>query len=611
MITRESIYHIPKSNYSYAYHKDTLHIKIRTKVNECDEVDLIWGDPYNWIKVTEGEKEEHRWESETTPMKKVGSTKLFDYWFAAITPDRKRVRYGFFLKGATDCIFFGDNGVKETPKQKPLDDIAEYIAFPFMNEVDIFKGPEWVKDTVWYQIFPERFCNGNKDIDPEGALPWGSAEPTPDNFFGGDLEGVISKLDYLKDLGVSGLYFTPLFTSPTNHKYDTTDYMEIDPAFGTNKILKTLVEKAHKRGLKIMFDAVFNHAGWTFGPWQDVLKNGEKSRYKDWFYINQFPLFPEGIDPFNMPTSGEGDWKSLGYDTFAYTPFMPKFNTENKEVRDYLLEVSAYYAREFNIDAWRLDVANEISHDFWRDFRKVVKAVNEDLYIVGEVWHESSAWLGGDQFDSVMNYPLGNAIINYVAKETIPAVDFTNALVDQTHRYTQNINEVMFNLLDSHDTARLITQCGENKEKAKLALLLQLSQPGSPCIYYGTEVGLNGAHDPGCRKCMIWDEDKQDKAMFKHMQKLLHLRKDHGVIGTHGELKVIWSDNTTNAVIYNKVSVSSTVMYVINNCDKEQNIPLPTSVVGLNAFELYKDEKITLSESITLPAYGFGIIKLK
>lgn len=609
MITREAIYHVPKGSYCYAYDEDTMHIKLRTKKDDCSQVFLAYGDPYNWVTEEVDGEEVSRWDKVEIPMEKVGTTKLYDYWFVAIQPERKRLRYGFLCKNATDCVFYGDNGILEVENGKSADDNSEYIAFPYMNPVDIFQGPEWVKDTVWYQIFPERFCNGNKENDPEGALPWGSTEPTPSNFFGGDLEGIISKLDYLKELGVTGVYFTPLFVSPSNHKYDTTDYMEIDPSFGTKEVLKKLIEEAHKRGIKVMLDAVYNHAGWTFGPWQDVLKNGEQSKYKDWFYINRFPLFPEGIDPFNMPAHGEGNFRNLGYDTFAYTPFMPKFNTENPEVRQYLLDVSTYYAEEFNIDAWRLDVANEISHDFWIDFRKAVKAVNPDLYIVGEVWHESSAWLRGDQFDSVMNYPLGNAIINFLAKGKINAEEFGDRLIDQMHRYSENINEVMFNLLDSHDTPRLLTQCKNNKDTFKLAYVIQLSQMGSPCIYYGTEIGLDGEHDPGCRKCMIWDEEKQDRKIYNHMQTLLQLRKDYASI-CRGSLHIIDVDAKNNTITYMKQYNNEKVYYFINNSNQSNSIALPEELVDRNVKDLYKDAELSLGTSLKMEAYDFKIIKL-
>lgn len=609
MITREAIYHLPKSSYCYAYDKDTIHIRIRTKYNECNQILLIYGDPYDGaVKEIEG-VQTYCWHNHKIPMMKSGSTKYYDYWTAQIKPSKKRLRYGFLLNSATDCVFLGDRGIVEIEDQTLPQDIGEYFAFPFMNAIDIFEGPSWVKNTIWYQIFPERFCNGNPDNDPAHTLDWGSIEPTPENFFGGDLEGVIKQLDYLKDLGINGIYFTPIFTSPTNHKYDTTDYLEIDPHFGTKETLKKLIDEAHKRDIKIMLDAVFNHAGWTFKPWQDVLKNGSESKYKDWFYIHQFPLFPDNIDPFNLKTSGEANFKNLGYDTFAFTPYMPKFNTENQDVRNYLLSVAAYYAREFEIDAWRLDVANEVSHDFWREFRKTLKSINPDLYIVGEVWHQATPWLLGDQFDSVMNYPLSNAIIDYIAKDKINGAEFGEALVNQSFSYSQNVSQVMFNVLDSHDTPRVLTQCDHNKDKAKLAFVILLSQIGSPCIYYGTEIGMDGGQDPGCRKCMVWDEKKQDRHMYHHMQKLIKLRKQYSSM-TQGQLVIIDSCSETNHIIYAKKYQHEKLIFIIHNHAKINNIDLPLELKNRTVYDLYHDEKIELAHTLKMKPYSFKILKL-
>jgi cyclomaltodextrinase / maltogenic alpha-amylase / neopullulanase len=262
--------------------------------------------------------------------------------------------------------------------------------------------------------------------------------------------------------------------------------------------------------LKVMLDAVFNHAGYYFPPFQDVLINGEQSEYKDWFHIREFPIRTKPIP---------------SYDTFAFEPLMPKFNTEHPEVKEYLLNVARYWIEEVGIDGWRLDVANEVDHQFWREFREVVKQAKPDAYILGETWHHSYAWLQGDQFDAVMNYPVTNAVLDFFCTAETDARQFASAINRVHARYPWSVQEVSFNLLGSHDTPRLLTKCGDDKRRMKTAVAFLLTYLGTPCIYYGDEVGLNGNTDPDCRKTMIWDEAEQDRDLYRFYQRMIALRK--------------------------------------------------------------------------------------
>lgn len=490
----EAIHHEPKSALAYAYDEETLHIRVRTKKNDMDHVFLQYGDKYN-MKDYSAEVEMHRFASDD----------LFDFYQAEIKPHFKRASYAFrFEKGETS-IWLTENGFQE---EDPIYSGGKF-EFPFLNAVDVFQPPAWVKDAVFYQIFPERFANGDPTNDPEQVEPWGG-KPRPDNFFGGDLQGVIDNIDYLKTLGINALYFTPLFEATSNHKYDTIDYLKVDEHFGDNELLKELVTICHKNGIKIVLDAVFNHAGYYFPPFQDVVNNGEKSKYKDWFYIKEFPIQTEPLP---------------NYHTFAFTHMMPKFNTENPEVKEYLLELARYWIEEIGIDGWRLDVANEVDHHFWREFRSVVKEANPEAYILGEIWHDSYPWLMGDQFDAVMNYPITNAILDFFCTGKTTASQFSMA-VDRMHAtYPLSVHEVNFNLLGSHDTARLLTICNGDKRRMKQALTFMFTYLGTPCIYYGDEVGIDGDDDPDCRKTMIWDEDEQDQDLLSFYQQLIALRK--------------------------------------------------------------------------------------
>ncbi|MEC5422953.1 alpha-glycosidase [Virgibacillus sp. C22-A2] len=587
---KEAIYHRPKNNFAYAYDKDTLHIILQTKKDDMDTVSLLFGDPYDW--------KNEQWQMETAAMVKSGSTAMHDYWFIAVKPEFRRMRYAFRCSDICETFVYTEGGIFVSPPS----DIANYFCFPYLNKADVFTAPSWVKDTVWYQIFPERFGNGNPDLNPEGTLAWGSTDPSPTNFFGGDFQGVINHLDYLVKLGIGGIYFTPIFKAHSNHKYDTIDYMEIDPQFGDKETFRRLVEECHRRGIRVMLDAVFNHSGFYYAPFQDVLENQENSAYTDWFHIRDFPVVP-GPKP--------------NYDTFAFVGSMPKLNTENPEVKKYLLDVARYWVEEFDIDGWRLDVANEVDHAFWREFRQTVKDAKPDAYILGEIWHDSMPWLQGDQFDAVMNYPFTNGVIDYFAKNEMTAGDFADSITKVLHMYPSNVNEVAFNLLDSHDTPRIMTMASENRERVKLLYLFQLSFIGTPCLYYGDEIGMAGGQDPGCRACMEWDERKQDRDLFRYVQLLIDLRKSHPVFGNGGDFRFLYTDNEQNCIVYEKYDAANRLIFVLNNSEQSKQL-LGEHVFkgndGWNEWILVDNgsvDKQPVAElsTVDLPGYGFRIFE--
>lgn len=605
-ITKEAIHHIVKSNYSYGYDCDTLHLRIKTKKGEVKKASLRIGDPYIWavggcdggnMNATGG-----GWiGGETYSMKKEGESTYFDHWIAEYRPLSKRSRYAFILEGEEEKILFSEKKIeilKGDGDEEKLCAIGNFFCFPYLNSIDVAKTPTWVKDTVWYQIFPDRFCNGDKSIDPKGVEPWGT-EPTKDNFMGGDLKGVLDKLDYLCDLGINGLYFCPIFEASENHRYETIDYFKVDKALGGNETFKLLVKEAHKRGMKIMLDAVFNHVGYLSPMWQDVLKNKEKSRYKDWFCIREFPIFKNGVEDLT--------WENLNYETFGRIATMPKLNTENNEVSDYLLKVAKFWVEEMEIDAWRLDVANEVDHVFWRKFRETIKNYNKEVYILGEVWHDALPWLMGDQFDAVMNYPLTEAIKDYFCLNNCSKEEFKYRVEENKFSYLRQIGESIFNLLDSHDTPRILTVAKGNKSKMKLSYVFMFTQAGSPCIYYGDEIAMEGNQGMGMelhRRCMIWDEEKQDKEMLKFMKKIIKIRKENKAFNL---LDNNWINNSDKEVlIYSKENI----FVIINNSEKEKYIKLPRELKNKGVLDLYSENIEDLGEEIFLENYSFKIYKI-
>ncbi len=604
-ITREAIHHIPKSNYSYGYDKDTLHLRIKTKKGEINKAELRIGDPYDWDKGgCDGGNMNSTggvWTGGNTyPMRKEVETEYFDHWIAEFKPPKKRSRYAFILEGKNEKILYTEKRIHELGTKDDmsiLSRINDFYCFPYLNNIDVPKAPKWAKDTIWYQIFPDRFNNGDSSINPKNVMPWGT-EPTEHNFMGGDLRGIINKLDYFLELGINGLYFCPIFKATQNHRYDTIDYMEIDPALGTKEDFKELVEKAHKKGIKIMLDAVFNHMGYFSYQWQDVILNGEKSKYKDWFHINKFPVVDK---PFE-----ELDGRNLNYETFGRTPLMPKLNTENKEVVEYLLNVAEYWSKEMNIDAWRLDVCNEVDHVFWRKFRERVLLANPETYILGEVWHDGLPWLMGDQFDAVMNYPLGDAIKDYFITNYIDAEKFKYMINQISVNYPIQVVESTFNLLDSHDTPRILTVANGNKDKVKLAFLFMFTQVGAPCIYYGTEVGMEGNQGMGQefhRRCMIWDESKQDKEMFKFMQRLISIKKEYKQFSS---VNIDWiqAKKDSDILIYRKENIT----IIINNSNEKAEVKLPGYLKNSKGKDLFKLENVEITDKLNLNAYEFKVI---
>ncbi|CCI84377.1 maltogenic amylase or neopullulanase [Lactobacillus pasteurii DSM 23907 = CRBIP 24.76] len=496
---------------------DHSHVRVRVHTAKGDIKEIIAHYTDNYLSPET---------DQSIKLTKSGQGQVSDHWAATLTAPYHRLKYTFEVVDQNgERVILGDRGISEFSQKNLLAD-SSYFKVPYLHDIDMVKTPSWVSDTVWYQIFPERFANGDKSNDPAGVKAWNPEDhPGREDYYGGDLQGVIDHLDYLKSLGVSGIYFCPVFKASSNHKYDTIDYLEIDPNFGDKDLFSKLVSEAHKRGMKVMLDAVFNHLGYKSMQWQDVVENGEKSRFVDWFHINSFP-----VEPYRDPSKGEGD---APFETFAFEPHMPKLNTANKEVQDFLLNIATYWVKYFDIDAWRLDVANEVDHHFWRKFHDALVAIKPDFYIVGEIWHSARPWLNGDEFTGVMNYPYTLQIEDHFFQKKMSAQDLTEHLTDQLMLYRDNTNHAMMNMLDSHDTARILTVANGNQDLALQAVCFMFMQPGSPCIYYGTEMGMSGDNDPDCRKPMDWD--KIDGPVWHRVHDLIEFRNSHSTLG-HGDI---------------------------------------------------------------------------
>ena len=500
-----AVFHRAQAPWSYALNADELVLRLQTGP-EVERVFLHWGDPFE-AGILGGAE---RWHGQSRELTDPQPLDHALWWTAVIRPPYKRCRYHFELHSGGQVWLYGEDGFCTPDRQDGTHPAGFYQ--PWMNPADIPEPPAWVRDTVWYQIFPDRFCRSKGSAN---QTPWREGPVTNRERFGGDLPGICEKLDYLASLGVSGLYLNPIFAADSVHRYDTRDYTRVDPDLGTNADLKQLVEQAHTRGIRVMLDAVFNHCGPHFAPWRDVMENGPGSPYWDWFMVNRWP-----------PESAPGGTRDGRYFSFAFAADMPKLNTNNPAVIDYCGTLCESWVRDYGVDGIRFDVGNEISHRMLKELRRRVRAIRPDIYLLGEIWHDASPWLEGDEYDAVMNYPLQQAVKDFFADSARTAGELAEQLYRCLHLYRRQTTDVLFNLMDSHDTDRLFTRSGsEDAFFQQLTLLFTL--PGSPCIYYGTEVALPGGHDPDCRRCMPWDkmDTPENQARIRQLQRLITLRR--------------------------------------------------------------------------------------
>lgn len=573
-MNKTAVYHVLDTPYAYGKDKNTLSVMIRTAKNDIKKCIIHYKDRYDW---------DNGFDKKEMVLK--DTDELFDYFSTDLKVYRDRYRYFFELTDFNnETLFVDERGFRDDNIK-----IKEATAFqyPYIAEADVYEEEKWLQEAVVYQIFVDRFCNGDETNDPENVKKWGG-RVTRKSMFGGDLQGIIDKLDYLKDLGVDLLYLTPIFKSSSNHKYNTCDYYSIDKQFGDLETAKKLVSECHKRNMKIVFDAVFNHSGSDFFAFKDVLKNGEKSKYKDWYFIDSFPV----------------DTKKVNYYTFATdVSDMPKFNTKNEEVKKYLLDVSKYWIEEVDADGWRLDVCDEVDHDFWRSFKKVVKKHKKKAIIVGEIMHEASSFLKGDQLDGIMNYPFKGGAVDFFANRSIDAPKFNNILARNRTVYMDSITRQLWNLIGSHDTKRFLTECDEHIERMLLAIIFQFTYIGVPYIYYGDEAGLTGDEEPQSRKCMIWDEKKQNKKLMNLYKKLIKIRRENKTL-IYGDYETLYCKG--NVLAFKRKYKDESIIVIINNSYDKCTIDLNLDGEFNN---LIDDKKIIINNKAELDAMSGYILK--
>ncbi len=536
------ILHIPDSRYCFALSNHELVIRLRmAKEDKKTRVYLLYGKKYNY-----------HFERSKVEMPLKFEDKTFVYFEIKLKLEDTRLAYIFKLDNDNQQYYFSEDGLTKT---YDFDNgFYNFFQMPYINEVDIFPTVDWIKESVFYQIFVDRFSQGDFDKNQDYIdMKWGE-KPTPKNFAGGDLRGIINHLDYLSNLGITAIYLTPIFKSPSNHKYDIINYYLIDEHFGSLGDLKELVEKAHQKGMRVILDAVFNHCSMESKEFSDVMTKGVNSPYYDWFLINgDYP------DP-----------ESVNYECFASCNYMPKWNTSNPKVQEFLINVGLYWIREANIDGWRLDVSDEVSHDFWRQFRKAIKAEKSDCVLIGENWHDAYPYLMGDQYDSIMNYAFTKACLDYFAFDNFNALDLSHQLNQILMRNKRQVNQMNLNLLDSHDTHRILTQVGKSKDKLLAAIALMFAFPGVPCLYYGTEIGLEGGYDPDSRRTFNWEEKSWDKEFLNHIKAIISMKKNECI--QNGDVSI---SSKADLLIIKRKWKQNVLTFQVNLGTEKQAVILP------------------------------------
>lgn len=541
----DAILHVPMSEYCHGLDEDHIVYRMRSARGDLKKVTLYYGDtacrvtPIIFTPV---------------PMELVASDLLHDYWQVIVDSPYNRVYYYFELDdGKETKLYYGDVFTNHL-----VDDRSQYFKLPFNHRADIAKVPDWVHDAVVYNIFPDSFATTHKHISL-GSTQMDYHGQTVKGKLGGTLRGVAENVDYLKDLGINCVYVNPIFAAGEYHKYDLLDYFHVDPVFGGDEAFREMVDALHANEIRIIIDGVFNHCGWYFFAFDDVVRNQEKSKYCDWFYHLEFPV--ERPDTPEIYPS---------YACFAYERMMPKLDTANPEVQDYFCKVGRYWVEEFGIDGWRLDVASEVDDGFWRAFRKAVKEVNPDALLIGEVWESANHWLQGDMFDSAMNYDFRKHCNLFFAEQSIDAADFSGRITNMLMRYRVQTVPAQLNLLDSHDVSRFLSLCNGDTTKYKLAILFMMTFVGMPTVFYGDELGIQGVLEEEYRHPMLWNGGDTELCAF--FKKAIAMRHELAPL-RRGNFRMESTEQESGLIVFTRKLDNQAVTVCINHGKGSVDLP--------------------------------------
>ncbi len=549
----------------------------------------------------------------TVPMREIGSDGRFVYFRGELAlPIETEGRLGIAIADGDSVRYLTRQGLSANRDEAGLLEVNAI-------ETPLFEVPDWVVDGVFYQIFPERFRNGDRKNDPDfkeayyagkTALPKGGTtneehyhlvkdwydvaglakspyrtDGRPDyfSFYGGDLDGVREKIPYLRDLGATILYFNPLHRAKSNHKYDACDWREVDPHFGGNVAFRALADAAHEAGIRIVVDGVFNHTGNCHYAFQDCIAKGKESPYWSWYEWRKWPL-PERLAEGEKPGDyydcwwGAGDLPNINFDlarpnASEQAAVRIADAVPNGAVLDEIRATVRFWLEEMGADGFRLDVANEVPAWVWRIFREEVRRVKPDAFVIGELWGNASADLSPLRFDAVMNYRFfREPCLGFFARGNLDAAAFDRELAGGRFGYPLPSALSAMNLLGSHDTERFLTAAAGDTRRLLLAIAFGAAYVGVPHLYYGDEIGMTGGGDPDCRRPFDWKmlETPQGGAVHDRVRRLLAIRREHPALRT-GEFRTLlaegrvyafarWEGGDRLAVLLNAGGAPATVL---------------------------------------------------
>jgi len=514
-------------------------------------------------------------------MTKVVAGPRFDVWEVVVDPPPQPFSYTFAFRSAgARAVYLVPAGVSNAVER-----LDRWTIHP--DDLVPFEVPDWARGAVIYQIFPERFHNGDPSSNPHGVDLWG-APPHSLRHQGGDLVGIIEKADYLADLGIDALYLNPIFSSPSTHKYDAVDFYRVDDQFGGNTALRRLIDKLHNRDIKLILDASFNHCHPRFFAFADLIVDGPGSAYRDWFVVHDYPTAVK-VRPHRMALSGwsnpdaylehlrrlpdeaglpvaevddDGPPVETSYECWNGVPSMPRLNLANPETRRYFLEVATHWINEYGIDGWRMDVARYVDDDFWVDLRTTVKSANTDALLLAEVLGDGSPWLQGDRFDATMNYTFRDLCIDYFATGNSSTVEFVDGFTRMLALYAPQVTAVNQNLLSSHDTERFLHMAGGDPIKARLATAFQLLATGAPGLYYGDEVGMTGGQEPASRGAFPWhDSNLWNRNLLDTVTSLTWMRRRYRAL-RFGDMQFVW--RSPDAFAFTRTWEDDRLLVIVN-----------------------------------------------
>lgn len=510
-----AVFHRPMSEYAFAMDENTYVFRLRAQRGDLKRCTLHYADRAAMTP-------ELNFQCVEMPLWR--SDKLYDWFEVTLKCPFERIAYHFELDDDSEtCRYAGDCFEKDPSMIQR----SEHFQLPYNHRADRLSAPGWTEDAVVYNIFPDSFADGKRSLSCRAGEADFQGEKCLSRL-GGTLDGVRENLDYLRELGFNCLYLNPIFAASSYHKYDTLDYFRIDPTRGTEDDFRALVQEAHRLGMRVLIDGVFNHIGWRHSFFQDVLKRGKASPYWSWFY--DLPERPRYPDAGEMPE----------YACFSYVPQMPKTDTSCPEMRDYFCNVGAYWVREFDVDGWRLDVANEMDDGFLRAFREAVKREKPDALVIGEVWENAAHFVNHGMMDGAMNYDFRRFCRQFFAEGSIDAEEFDLRLSSLLTRYPRQMLSAQLNLLDSHDVSRFLTLCGGDRARMEQAVLFQMAFPGMPCVFYGDEKGLEGASENEYRRPMDFGRPNGLEEAYRRM---IALRKEHPAL-RHGDFQTVLAQGT-------------------------------------------------------------------